>query len=283
VPDPDRENRIVAPLGMIALFGYLAADLVVRALPEPMTNGLARLLGRFVFALGVPARRRLESNLARLHPGAPARVREQACRSFERFALSVADFLRLGHMRPEHIAGRVVVRGREHLEAARASGRGVIVLSAHVGNWEWGAAYLAADGTPLHIAAQPHGSRAVERFFRSRRASWGVQHLDGRPAWLAAARALRGGGWIALMGDRPARDLGGSLCAWATALSRRTGAMILPAAMMQTDDGRHVLWCDAPLTPQACLEGEYRAAMHRHLQRAAGQWFAFEPLSDALA
>jgi KDO2-lipid IV(A) lauroyltransferase len=210
-------------------------------------------------------------------------VRAEALRSFESFALSVTDFLRLGHLSPESLARRMEVRGGEHLEAALTSGRGVIVLSAHVGNWEWGAAYLAARGTRIHIAARPHGSPAVESFFRGRRAAWGVRQLDRRPAWVGAARALRAGGWIGLMGDRPPAERGGSLCAWAAALSRRTGALILPAAMMRLEDGRHALWCEAPLSPQACLEGEYRAAMQRHLQRAAGQWFAFEPLSDALA
>ena len=268
---------------MLALFGYLTADLIVRALPEPLANALARALARLVFAAGVPARGRLESNLARLRSGAPSRVRELAHQSFEEFALGVADFLRLGHVSREHLAERVVVRGGEHLQAARASGRGVIVLSAHFGSWEWGAAYLAAQGSPLHVAARPHESRAVERFFRSRRASWGVRQLDQRPAWLGAARALRQGGWVGLMGDRPVPDVGGSPCAWAAALARRTGAIILPAAMMRLDDGRHLLWCEAPLSPRACLEGEYRAAMRRHQQRAAGQWFAFEPLSDALA
>src|SRR5262249_20715321 len=117
---------------------------------------------------------------------------------------------RLARMRPEALDRAIEVRGRQHLDAALASGRGVIVLSAHLGNWEWGAAYLAARVARLHVAARPHASRWVESFFARRRGSWGVSRLRGRPLWLAASRALRRREWIALMGDRPAAGRSGS-------------------------------------------------------------------------
>jgi lauroyl/myristoyl acyltransferase len=204
-------------------------------------------------------------------------------RTFEHFGLVFTDFLRLAHMSPEEVARRVQVHGDEHLEAVRGRGRGCILVSVHAGCWEWGAAYLAARGVPMRILARAHADRGVERFFRRRRAGWGVLPLAGSPVWLDAAHALRAGEWIALMADRTVPGLHGSLCGYAAALARRTGASLLPVAMTRLPGGRHALWCDAPIAGDLALEGGIRAALHRHLERSPGQWFAFAPLPEGLA
>src|SRR2546422_4576823 len=160
---------------MFATIGYLTADLAVRVLPARVVNTLARSLARWAFALDLPARRALEANLARLVSHARARPgrsgaasREIAARAagaapareaFEHFALSIADFLRLSRLERAVLLEAVEVRGAEYLAAACESRRGVIVLSAHIGSWEWGAAYLATRGKVVHLAARPHPSR----------------------------------------------------------------------------------------------------------------------------
>jgi lauroyl/myristoyl acyltransferase len=303
---------------MLALIAYLAADLAVRTLPSRAADGMARGMARLAFALRVPARRRLESNLARLMrvdatragpapgtphprardgssasdagrtkiattPGPAAAVRSQARASFEHFALALADFLRLSRMPRPALDSAIELRGGEHLDAARASGRGVIVLSAHTGNWEWGAAYLAGRVKRVRVAARSHPSPWVDAFFARRRRRWGVMPLDGGPSWLAACRALRSGEWVAMMGDRRAPGMSGSLCGWAGALARRTGAVVLPALMLRTSAGRYAACFEAPLSPEACRDGAYREVIRRVLEREPGQWFAFEALPEGLA
>ena len=278
---------------MIAPLAYMTAALVVRAMPAPAADALARRLARVAFALGVPARRRLEGNLHRLLSRAPLspagaaaaarEVRDCARRSFEHFALSIADLVRLSRMDQAAIAGTVEVRGSEHLAAALDSHRGVIVLSAHTGNWEWGAAFLAGVGARVHVAARPHASRWVEKWFVSIRRRFGVGSLNHRPLWLPAARALRRGEWVGMMGDRPADGRSSSLCGWAAMLARRTGATILPVVMLRRPEGGYTACFEAPLTPERCLAGGYRAAMLRHLEQVPEQWFAFELVPEGLA
>src|SRR5207247_8235953 len=96
---------------------------------------LAAGLARLVFALGVPARHVLEVNLERLRPGMGARERRDTARAaFEQFALTLADSLRLARLDERALERAIEVRGEDHLARARASGRGVILLSAHAGN-----------------------------------------------------------------------------------------------------------------------------------------------------
>ena len=283
-------------LASLALVPYLSADALARVLPRPALESLARAVARIAFELRLPARRRLEANLELVRAfdrvashgatcgadrEARAAVRHSARDTFEHFALAFADFLTLGRMGRDALESAIVVRGEHHYRAARDSGRGVIVMSAHAGNWELGAAFLAARGSRVHMVARRHASERVESFFARRRAAWGVSRLCGRPLWLSASAALRRKEWVAMMGDRPSPGSNGSLCAWAAALARRTGAIVLPATMTRLPDGRYLASFDAPIDAAACAEGRWRSTMISHLRSAPGQWFAFETLPEA--
>ncbi|HEV2106105.1 MAG TPA: hypothetical protein VGU27_10280, partial [Candidatus Eisenbacteria bacterium] len=148
---------------MLATLAYRTADFAAGVLPPRTAAGLARALARGAFALRPPARRAAEANLQRLLPGASGAERTALAReAFAHFALTLVDFLRLRRLPRAALLDAFEIRGREHLEAARAGGRGVIVLSAHLGCWEWGAAWLGASGVPLRLAARAH-ERGVER------------------------------------------------------------------------------------------------------------------------
>jgi KDO2-lipid IV(A) lauroyltransferase len=269
---------------MVALISYRIADALVRVLPERAADRLAVHIARAAFALGLPARRALERNLRHVLAGATrATIRDCARAAFEHFALTLADFMRLARLGPESLGRSIEVRGAEHLEAARASGRGVILLSAHVGNWEWGAAFLGASGARVHVVARPHSCPGVERFFALRRARWGLEPLATRPLWVRAARALRRHEWVAVMGDRPAPGGRGSAVEWAEALARRTGALLLPAVMVRLSSGRYAACFEAPMPPGRRRFGRGRDAVRQHLVRHPGQWCAFEPLPEGLA
>jgi hypothetical protein len=105
-----------------------------------------------------------------------------------------------------------------------------------------------------------------------------VETLRGVPLWSPAASALRRGEWVALLGDRPALGAQDSMCAWAGALARRTGALVLPGVMVRVGPRRYRACFGAPLTAEQCATGGYGAAMRRYLRRYAGQWCAFEAL-----
>ena len=269
---------------MLNWLGFRIADRLVQGLPLRFSRALALLLARLAFVARVPAREHLEDNLRQLHPSAGGlEITGLARAAFSNFALSFVDLLRLSRLEPDRVAREVEVRGAQHLEAARRSGRGVILLSAHVGNWEWGAAFLSALGARVRVAAREQRGRALEAWFARSRGRHGISRLSGAPLWLSAARALRRREWVALMGDRDGARSSGSVCAWSAALARRTGALILPAVIVRRPEGGYAACFEPPMSPRECVAGGYRAVVRRVLERHPGQWLGFEALPEGLA
>jgi KDO2-lipid IV(A) lauroyltransferase len=270
-------------VNLASWLAYRAAESAALALPRRGGDALACWIAAAAFRLPLRARRTLEQNLQRALPGLDrAALRRHARAAFRHFALSFVDFLRLARLSDAEILAAVEVRGLRHLERAAARGRGVIVLSAHLGNWEWGAALLSRLGVRVTLVAQAHASARVEALFASRRGARGVATLHGRATW-SAARALRRNECVAVMGDRRPQGRDGSACAWAAALARRTGATLVPALMTRAAPGRYTACFERGISPEACVAGGFRDVLRRHVARDPGQWLAFEPLPEGIA
>jgi len=109
-----------------------------------------------------------------------------------------------------------------------------------------------------------------------------VRALPERPLWRAAAAALRRREWVALIADRGGPEARGSVCAWAAALSRRTGALVLPAVMVRLPDRRYAAYIEPPLSAERGRGLAFGETLRRYVRRYPAQWFAFEPLPGGL-
>jgi KDO2-lipid IV(A) lauroyltransferase len=230
--------------------------------------------------------------------GAPGQADESVRAVFLNFWRSVLEFAVCRD------AGRldVAVEGAEHLAAARRTARGVIMLTCHLGNWELGAAVVGSKlGGGAAAVALPHRHRFVDRLFVSRRRALGVMTIppDEGVIWRSLEH-LRRGGVLGLLADgrfverqRPV-DLQGCPVPFAegpASLSRRTGAWVIPSAMVRTGSGRFRLLLGAPIMPRdpagrlrggGELTEAYAAALFQYLVRYPTQWALFEPAVERL-
>ena len=138
------------------------------------------------------------------------------------------------------------MEGLEHLEATERSGRGTLLVTAHFGNWELLAVYLARRSRKLHVLYHPFEERRLERFVRKVRDRAGIRSVSAdRPA--PALRALRQGELVGVLVDRIPH--GGVRCEFfgkecrtaegAARLGLRTGALVLCAALWEDDSARY--------------------------------------------
>ena len=261
----------------------LAATLA-RLLPGGVAYALARAIA-FGFWAADPARRAaVRANLARIAPEKTPCEREKlARRMFATFAESAVDALRA--------PGQVIIEGGDRLRAALAEGHGVLLWSAHLGNWELAAAALAGEGLDVAALARAHDDQDVERFFEQRRRAAGVRVVARCPGAREARRVLRSQGLLALLGDRrfgkggrevpffgrPAR-----LPAAPVALARRTGAALVPGFVVRTAPGRYRIQVEPPVVGARALE-TLAATLERYVRAHPEQWFVFEPVWEETA
>jgi KDO2-lipid IV(A) lauroyltransferase len=154
-----------APLGLRnwpTWLGIGAMALLAR-LPWALQRGLGRAFGALLRAL-LHARRRIAArNLALCFPELDDAAREALLREhFAALGTGVFEFARAwwGSIAPLHRG--LVVEGLEHMQAARAGGRGVIVISGHFTTLEACGRLLCDAGVPLAGMYRPHAQPAME-------------------------------------------------------------------------------------------------------------------------
>src|SRR6516164_6394096 len=167
-------NRARSLLRSIERAAYMAAAPVLARLPAVLGYRVACWRGDWHFRCRVWTRSEVARNL-RLVLGdelGPDAAR-QVTRDWFRFASCEAvDVKRLRHgTRP--LRRLVEIRGREHLEAALAAGKGAILCSGHFGSYDAGFAVLQASGFPVTIIgrrshAGAAGRSPAERWFWER-------------------------------------------------------------------------------------------------------------------
>lgn len=217
-------------------------------LPEPLALRLGASLGSAARFL-LPGRRRLVlRNLEGAFPDATPEWRGRVCRdAYRHFGREAAAMLLLGRLPPGSIDARVELDGEECIREALAEGKGVIVVSGHLGNWEVGAAALAARGYPVDGVAQGQANPWIDRELTEARARLGVGVIPRGDAARAGLRTLRAGRVLGLVADQNARGAGvivpflgvpASTHRGPALLSRRSGAPILLVTCLSLPGGR---------------------------------------------
>jgi KDO2-lipid IV(A) lauroyltransferase len=211
-------------------------------LPLPLLHGVGALLG-WVAYFGSPTyRRRLRAHVAQA--GLPWPAARPAIASAGRM---VAELPWLWSRGPQERLGDLVRwEGGEHVEAALVAGRGLVMLTPHIGCFEViGQAYAERFGarqpmTALYRPARKAWLRDLVAQSRDR------PGLETAPATLAGVRqmirALRKGGTIGLLPDQvPPEGLG----VWAPFFGRDAYTMTLAARLVQQTGAQWLLLrCD---------------------------------------
>jgi KDO2-lipid IV(A) lauroyltransferase len=132
-------------------------------------------------------------NLATIMPGSSRRERMRTVRRMmASYNCMLFEFFRLPHLERDELLSAVEIHGLEHVVEAAARGKGLIVTSCHVGNWELGAVVLAHLGYPVHAVAGVQLGRWLGPGVldaKSELAVYTIKPQDGfRKLWRALAR-----------------------------------------------------------------------------------------------
>jgi len=147
----------------------------------------------------------VDRHLAWAFPDAPAEwIRRTAVACYAHFGREAAALLRADRWTPEAIRARTTVHGFEGFADAVAAGRGVVLLTGHLGNWEMGGAAIAARGIALDVVGKGMSNRRFQQDLFATRSRLGMRVIEMGDATKEAPRALAKGRVVAMLGDQQA-------------------------------------------------------------------------------
>lgn len=277
------------------------AELVSRLFPRRMSYGLARRLGDLYFFFDNRGRESVISNLKQIQASSGVALTARALHSLARenflnFAKYLVDFfrfLRLDLKRMDRIVHFSNVPAA--LDDLLKHGKGIIVVSAHLGNWELGAAALAALGYKVNAVALWVPDKKLNDLYQHYRTSRKINPIPFGRAARECIVKLRRNEIIAVVGDRdfttsvqtveffgrPAR-----LPVGPAKLALATGAPLLPIFMIRLPDDTFAyildepIWADRKRHDVDDVMRQIAMALERVIRQHSEQWFLFHDLWD---
>jgi lauroyl/myristoyl acyltransferase len=276
----------------------MTAAAVATALPESLSRPAGALTGR-VMGLAMRGRRKmLARHLRRVHgPHLAGRALDQAVNAtfssygrywLEVFRLPRQDLLALG-------GDRFIVEGKDVVDKVLAEGKGVVIGTPHVGNWDLGAAWFAARGYQPTTVVEPIEPPALFEWFCSHRRALGLNIVPlGPDAGSILLKKLREGLMVGLVCDR---DLAGNgieveffgerttFPAGPATLALRTGAPLMAGAnFFEGDAHRCILRGPLDTSRQGTIKDDIARITQALatefevlIRRAPDQWHLLQP------
>jgi Kdo2-lipid IVA lauroyltransferase/acyltransferase len=263
VPAPSFAHRVQHTL-------FTAALRATSRLDAATADRFGAALGRFGYRpLGI--RRRLVE--AQIRASFPERddawVRRTARACFEHLGRETAALLRMSRLTPDEMIARTEVINLELGDAAVRASRGVVVVAGHLGNWEMGAAMMAARGYAVSAVVARQRNPLFDEWIVSMRERMGVKVIERSRASREALRALRRGNIVAFVADQNAGPGGvfvpffGRLASThrgPALMAVRTGAPLLLAVPIRCGEDRYCMRLEAVDVDRA---GELEDVVHR--------------------
>ena len=153
------------PMAKLRAFRLAAA--IIPFIPLWLAYPGARLIGRLLWAFGGERRRLVERNLRHIPTlvSDPVALHRAARGVFEHMTLNYLDFLRGPHLTPKQVLAGWTTEGEELVSELVGQGRGLIVVSAHFGNFEYGASRLGAIGYRMTTPVERMRPEALYQWF----------------------------------------------------------------------------------------------------------------------
>ncbi|MDP3142853.1 MAG: lysophospholipid acyltransferase family protein [Candidatus Omnitrophota bacterium] len=277
------------------MFNYLLyrfAQFLVSHLPKKMAYALAISLSDIHFRLSHRERRWVRNNL-KIIMNTQENLHFYSREVFRNFGKYLADFLRTPVLSQNNFKDYIELVNLVYVDEELKNGKGVILISAHMGNWELGGMGMAAAGYRVLVAALEHKDSRVNDFFIKQRTMQGVEVATLKNAGKKCWEALKDNKAVALVADR---DFSGNgvvvkffgkdtlIPQGPAVFSRRNNTAIVPAFVVRQPDDKFKLIFEPPIKPviTGSEEDDIREitqrvakAIEEYVRRYPTQWLVF--------
>jgi KDO2-lipid IV(A) lauroyltransferase len=267
----------------------LIVTAIGRRIPLRTGQRLGRSLGRLAWHVARRERKKALRNIAIAFPDWSEAKREQTIRAmFRHLGMSVFEIAWLWNMDLALRAKTTTFEGDEELMRRIDEGRGVVIFTAHCGNWEWLAIGTGLFGRPTSVLQRERDDPEMNRYIFEFRGRAGVRTIDRGTA--SAGRELiqsvRRGGILAFLIDQNIRTESVKVPFFGTPaltpigpakLAIRTGALAVPTFTERRPDGTHHIRYGTPIEchrddDPVALTARITAEIEAQIRRVPEQW-----------
>jgi KDO2-lipid IV(A) lauroyltransferase len=183
---------------------YRLGGVIVPKTPPMLGYILCRFSGGVLYRLNKRGRANIELNLRRIMGSQTpqAEINRRVRLTFNTLLYNYFDLFRLPSLNDETVSRLVTVTGWEHVEAALAEGRGIVMTSAHLGNIEVVLYAMLLRGLPITIPVERVQPPELFEYISALRMSKGLKLIPVDGSLLELVRTLKKGGVAGLAGDR---------------------------------------------------------------------------------
>lgn len=263
---------------------------LMNALPRQRALSFGGWIGGLTYLAARGPRRLALSNLTLAYGERQSRgqIRRLARTVFRELGRNVVDVARLPRVTAANVGSLVRADGLSHLESAYGEGKGVVAVSAHLGNFELMGAFLALKGYAVTVVAAPLYDARLDALLRENRVRSGLEVVPRDRATSAILRALRKGHVVGLLVDQDTRGAGIAVPFFdhlartptgPAVLADRTGAPIVPMAIHRLPDDTHLVTVRPPIRPAGRTPEDvetttraYTGELERFIRKAPAQW-----------
>jgi KDO2-lipid IV(A) lauroyltransferase len=275
---------------------YLAFRLsyaLVAPLPRPWTlalgAGMGKLAARVLHKRSTLARTNLRQAFPQKSPAECEQILRQMFRQLGISAMEMLLLPRLHQLRA--LEEYFDFEGLEHLHQAHRQGKGVILLSAHLGLWECGSIFLPRLGFPAAFVAKSMKNPRLDAYLTKVRQSSGCVGINAKQGARRILRALNENMVVGILPDQHARPRQAIRSrffgrpAWTTPviaqIALKTGAPVVSSFIYRQADNRYlavfapISTCDQqgnPLSTEACTQ-VFNDHIEAAIRRQPDQWF----------
>ncbi len=279
---------------MFNYFLYRLGQHVALALPLRVGYALATCISDLRAYVAKEDRVNVQANLRAIFPDKSdlevARIQKRMFRNFARY---LVDFFRFPLISKEYAEHGAVIVNRHYVDSALRTGKGAVLLTAHLGNWELGGAVMALLGYPICAVALPHRAENINTFFNRQRISKGLTIFSLGHAARLCLSALQHNKLLALLGDRDFTEKGAvvdffgrptHLPLGPAHFSLKTGAPIIPVFTYRDRAGTFYVHAEEPIVPVSAgmkendaiaLINRYVGIIERYIRNYPDQWYMF--------
>jgi len=275
---------------------YRIGFFIANTLPLRLAYWVSERFADVQYIISKKDREAVRSNLATILKKDKKECARLSKMVFRNFGLYLVDFFRILKIDKEYIKNKVSIEGLQHIADVLKEGKGGIILSSHIGNWELGGVVVGVLGYDISAVAMNHSHSKINSFFIKQREAKGLKVIKMGSVMKSCISVLsKKNGLLALIGDRDFNNNGiimdffgmpTKIPKGPALFSLKTSAPVIPAFLIRKNRFKYKLVFEKPLRYPGCSISEKDKVlkemtqdmvniMEKYIKEYPEQWLVF--------